>query len=302
MRAHLLRTQQYPDLLSLLAMNLIWAGTYPATGLALTAASATFLTMFRLLAGTLVFAPFLFRGRPWTASKIVRTLGLGVIGFSLPLVLQTQGLRASTPAMAAISIALEPLLTALMASLLLKERLPKARKWALALAAVGAWAVAGFPRPGVQGYGMGDGLLVAALGCFAIYNVYSSSLSRMLSPQQATAATFAGGFLGTVPLWLATGAQVPHHWSGPPLWAALYLAVLGTAVAYFLWMLTASRIPMAIMALFLYIQPVLGVVLSAWITPEPMTGSFYLGSAAILLALYLGRDVIPAAPLDEQAM
>ncbi len=285
-----------PDLFSLLAMNLIWAGTYPATALAMTSMDATFLTMFRLFAGTVLFAPFIIRGRAnWTPKAVVRTLFLGIIGFSLPLVLQTQGLKASTPAMAAISIALEPLLTALMASLLLKERLPVSRRWALGVAALGAWAVAGFPRPGVRGYGLGDILLLSALGCFAVYNVYSSSLSRHLSPQQATAGTFAAGFLGAIPLWLLTGAHWPQHWTGPALWASLYLGLLGTALAYFLWMVTASRIPVAIMALFLYLQPVLGVVLSAWITPAPLSLPFYLGSAAILLALYMGRDRRTAA-------
>ncbi|WP_158026919.1 DMT family transporter [Sulfobacillus thermosulfidooxidans] len=282
------------DLLSLLTMNLIWAGTYPATAVALISISASLLTLIRLGTGSLVMLPFLWRNvRIWSGRTILRTAFLGVIGFSLPLVLQTQGLKASTPAMAAISIALEPLMTAVMASVLLKEHLSHARKWALAIAAFGAWAVAGFPRPGVKGYITGDILLVLAILCFAVYNVYSSSLSRHLSPGQATAGTFLGGFLGTIPIWLITGAKWPATWHPASIMATVYLALLGTALAYFLWMHTASRIPVALMALFLYLQPVLGVVLSMLLTPTHLSGSFVIGALAILGALYIGRDKAP---------
>ena len=279
------------DLVSLLLMNFIWAGTYPATALALISLSAPLLTMIRLGTGSVVMMPFLWRSvRSWSLSMVVRVTFLGIVGFSLPLVLQTQGLKLSTPAMAAISIALEPLFTAAMASLWLKQPLSKARRWALIVAIGGAWAVAGFPRPGVKGYILGDSLLLLAVVCFAVYNVFSSSLSRYLGPGEATAGTFLGGFVGTVPIWLFSGAQLPLHWKVPSIMATVYLALLGTAVAYFLWMHTASRISVALMALFLYLQPVLGVLLSLLFIPTHVGWSFVAGSLAILLALYMGRD------------
>ncbi len=279
------------DLVSLLVMNFIWAGTYPATAFALISLSAPLLTLIRLGTGSIVMMPFLWRSvRSWTAPAIGRVMILGVVGFSLPLVLQTQGLKASTPAMAAISIALEPLVTAVMAGLWLKQSLPVARRWALVIASAGAWAIAGFPRPGVKGYILGDGLLVLAVVCFAVYNVSSSSLSRYLGPGEATAGTFLAGFIGTVPIWLVTGARIPVVWKLPSLEATAYLALLGTALAYFLWMHTASRIPVALMALFLYLQPVLGVVLSILFTPSHVGWPFIIGSLAILGALYIGRD------------
>ncbi len=279
-----------PDLLSLMLMNLIWAGTYPATALALGSLSASFLTVLRLFAGTLLLSPFLFRGaQRWTGRNMVRTGFLGIIGFSLPLFLQTEGLHHSTAAMAAISIALEPLVTALVAALFLKETLPAARRWALAMAGIGAWSVSGFPRPGSAAYALGDGLLIAAIFCFAVYNVYSARLTLHLTPQQATAGTFAGGFVGALPLWLLSGTLWPRVWHASAVWAALYLGVLGTALAYLLWMSTASRVPVSMMALFLYLQPIMGVVLSMWIAPASLHWSFYLGSALVLAALYVGR-------------
>ena len=284
------------DLVSLLVMNFIWAGTYPATALALISLSAPLLTVIRLGTGTLVMIPFLWRSvRSWSFSVMMRVLFLGIVGFSLPLVLQTQGLKASNPEMAAISIALEPLVTAAMASLWLKQPLPKARRWALIVAAMGAWAVAGFPRPGVTGYVWGDILLVLAVMCFALYNNFSSSLSRYLGPGEATAGTFLAGFAGAVPIWLLTGEPIPLVWKLPSVEATIYLALFGTALAYFLWMHTVSRIPVALMALFLYLQPILGVLLSLVFTPARIGWPFVAGSLTILLALHMGREKIPTA-------
>ncbi len=272
-------------------MNVIWAGSYPAMAIAQMSFSASLLTLIRLGTGTLVMVPFLWHhARHWSGRSILQMMFLGVIGFSLPLVLQTQGLKDSTPAMAAISIALEPLITSLMGRILLKQRLSPSRRWALVIAAFGAWAVAGFPRPGVRGYTRGDLLLLFSIMCFGVYNVYSSSLSRQLNPGQAVAGTFLGGFLGVLPIWFLSGVPWPRTIPTSSLLATLYLAFIGTALAYFLWMRTVARISVAAMALFLYLQPVLGVVLSQLITPTHVSGSFLVGSAAVLVALYMGRD------------
>ncbi len=282
-------------------MNLIWAGTYPATGIALRGMTPEFLTMVRLGVGALALLPFL-RGnheKRWSLKTALAALGLGVMGFSIPVYLQSLGLYLSTPALAAISIALEPLVTAVIAALWLHEVFGRGRKVALAMAVLGAWAVAGFPVIGHLGYAYGDALLLGAIGCFAVYNVFSARLSQAVGPSTATAATLLGGFIGSVPIWLVTGARTPYTWVHGELWALLYLSVLATALAYFLWMFAVHRVPVSLVALFLYLQPVIGVLLSVMITHNRVNGAFVLGSLLILGALYIGRDRLPESMLDQ---
>lgn len=275
----------------LVAMNVIWAGTYPATSIALKGMSPEFLTMVRLGVGALAFAPFLRGLRShWNVQTVFLAVGLGVVGFSVPVYLQSLGLFLSTPALAAISIALEPLLTAVIAATWLRERFGPGRKLALVMAAAGTWAIAGFPSLGHRGYLYGDLLLLLAIGCFAVYNVFSAPLSRRLGSSTATAATLLGGFLGSLPIWVASGAKTPHTWVHGEIWALLYLSILATALAYFLWMYSVSRVPVALVALFLYLQPIVGVLLSVLITHTRLTFAFYLGASLILGALYVGRQ------------
>lgn len=286
-------------ILALVVSNLLWAGTYPTTAIALRSTSPIFLTLFRLGFSALIMAPFvrLPKGQHWERRALFLAGALGVIGFSLPVLLQTWGLQLSTPALAAISISLEPLLTGAMAAVFLKEPMPAPRRIALGMAFIGAWAIAGFPRPGHGGYLTGDLLLIAAIICFAFTNAFSARLTALVPPATATGSTLVFGFLSLIPVWLLTGASFPE--TLPPIGsvvAGLYLAILATAGAYLLWMFSLKRVQVGTAALFLYLQPVFGVLFSVLLVGTHPTPDFYLGAIVIALALHVGREKGPAKP------
>lgn len=106
-------------LLSLLVVNLIWAGSFPATSIAVQHLSAIFLTTVRLGVASVLLLPLLKlpAHQKWSGKTIALCGILGFLGFTAPVFLETQGLALSTPAMAAVSISLEPLFTALIAAL-----------------------------------------------------------------------------------------------------------------------------------------------------------------------------------------
>lgn len=272
--------------------NLIWAGSFSATAIDVKGMSPTFITLVRLGAGALILSPFLRlpKGERWDVRTILLALVLGAIGFAGPVYLETKGLALSTPALAAISISMEPLFTVVIASLLLREPLSMTRRLALGLALFGAWAIAGFPRPGSTGYLIGDLFLLLAVFCYAIYNAYSKNLTVRLPSAAATAATLWGGFFATIPIWWASGASVPHSVSLASWLALLYLALFATAGAYLLWMFALKVIPVSEAALFLYMQPVFGVILSVWIVGTRPNWGFYVGASLILVAIVLGRQ------------
>ena len=286
------KTMRLLRISAVILANLIWSGSFSATAIAVHFMSPAFLTMVRLGTGALVLSPFLrlTGGKRWDWRTIFQALVLGAVGFAAPVYLETKGLALSTPALAAISIAMEPLFTVLVATALLREHLGVARRWATVLAFFGAWAIAGFPRPGRSGYLAGDLFMVGAVFCYALYNAYSKRLTNVLPPSAATAATLWGGFFASIPLWWMSGAVVPHQMTGLDWVAVLYLALLATSGAYVLWMFALKSINVSFAALFLYMQPVLGVVLSVWIVGTRPGLDFYAGAACILAAIVMGRD------------
>ena len=281
----------------LVLVNLAWAAGYPAAAIALRDIPSGLLTVVRLGIAALMLAPLAARSRGtrWDRGTVALAASLGVVGFALPIYLQTLGLAMSTPAMTAILVALEPLFTAVLAGALLRQPLPALRRIALAVALVGAWTIAGLPRPGHAGYLAGDVLLVLSVVCFATYNAFSSRLTDRVPPPAAASATLWAGFLGMIPLWLLLGAGLPHHLSTGPAAATAFLAVVGTGLAYLVWVTALGRIPAAEAALYLYLQPVFGVLLSVLLTGARPSAGFYLGAGLILFGVFLGAERGPAA-------
>src|SRR5579875_34597 len=119
--------KRYIGIFSLIFVNLIWAGSFPATAIVVQKMPSVLLTLLRLGTASIILAPFLRlpKGSRWDIRTIFLSVLLGIVGFAMPLYLETEGLRLSTPAMAAISIALEPLFTVIIATVMLREWLPK---------------------------------------------------------------------------------------------------------------------------------------------------------------------------------
>jgi drug/metabolite transporter (DMT)-like permease len=278
-------------LVAVAAANLIWSSAYSATAVALRVVSPSLLTAIRLTLGTFVLLPFLRlpSGRRWTRREVGKALWLGLIGFTLPVYLQTAGQALSNAAMAALAVALEPLATVAMAALVAKEHLSRRSQAALAIAFVGAWVVAGLPRPGQLGQGAGDLLLLLSIVCYAAYTVLSAGFARGLPPLTATAIVMLAGWITSVPMWWVTGHAWPTVWPKAVVWSLIYVGVLATAGAYLLWMVAVSRVPIHLAALSLYLQPVLGVVFALLLLGIRPAWTFYLGAGLIALALLVFR-------------
>ncbi|WP_241711892.1 DMT family transporter [Sulfoacidibacillus ferrooxidans] len=293
-----MRSKPMMGLLGVVLANVIWSGSFPATAIALTQVPPSLLTVVRLGTGALVLSPALWRERKQvTLHAILLSLILGCVGFSLPVYFETKGLGLSTPAIAAVMMALEPVFTAIVATLWLRETLTTRRKVALFVAMIGTWIIAGLPRPGDLGYLEGDLLLVAAVLCYALYNAFSKRLITRVSVLSATSLTLLGGFIGSIPLWIAKGAPIPHVIARPELLSVFYLALLATAGAYFLWLFALTMFSASKVSLFLYMQPILGVILSFLIVRAKPSPSFFIGAIFIFLALYMSerrvRSIVP---------
>lgn len=276
-------------------MNALWAVGYPVTAIALeSGASPSLLGAIRLVVAFLLLSPLLWRVHKWTWQLVGFSAFMGLIGFSLPIWLQIVGLGRTDPAIAAISISLEPLLTILLAALISRIRVPWWQKLALGFALLGSWILTGEPRPGHSTHLTGDIALFLAIFCFALYNVYSPRLSQWVEAGPAAALVFGFGAVGSLLLWGLQGAKLPAHVAASFLWSAGFLSIGATGVAYLLWLYAVGRRSITLAALFLYLQPLLGTLLSWALGQSPITLSLSAGGILILLAMTLGQEQKPS--------
>jgi chloramphenicol-sensitive protein RarD len=183
---------------------------------------------------------------------------------------------------ASLGYFINPLLTVLLAALLLRERLRPAQWAAVALATAGVlWLTWTAGRPPWIG--------LALAASFALYGLLKkrAPLGALegLAVETALLAPLALAWL----LWLVAHGQSAF---GAAL-SAGDLALIGwlllagpvTAVPLLLFSAGAQRIPLATLGLLQYVGPTLQLIIGVWLYHEPFGGARAVGYAVIWVAL-----------------
>lgn len=212
------------------------------------------------------------------------TLGLvGVGGFNL---LFFFGMQSTSAVNGALIMALNPLLTALLAFPLLGER-PVARQLvALPCALAGvAVVVSGGDFQHVR-VASGDILMLGANLCWAGYNV----LGRKLMPAHTSGLANTAGIMvaGALVLVFAAGlADAPLALPGARAGAALLMmAIGGSVLAYLFWNVGLARLGAGRTALFLNLVPVSSMLIAAVMGAMPSSAQLF-GGAVVIAAVSL---------------
>jgi drug/metabolite transporter (DMT)-like permease len=213
-----------------------------------------------------------------------RVTTMGLLGVPVYNLAFLHGLKTVPSGTAALVIALNPVFTAVLARVLLKEAFGLRRIAGLVLALVGVFVVIryGTDKPVDWPYLSSALVLVLAPLSWAVYTVIGRGL-----PAAACAfdTTYALLFGGSVPLLgLATPALGRSLLAHPgALWASLYLAVPCTLVAFAGWIWALKRLPAGEVAAFVFLNPPLAN-LWAWLFEGAALKPPFVFGAAVLLA------------------
>ena len=292
--------------LLLVLMNVLWAGTYAATKVLMADAPFFLVTSVRyLLAGLpLVVLAGLRGGLGMPARDLARCALMGIATFTLTPLFMYGGVKIGRAADGAVLTAAEPLLISLGAFLYLRERIARRTVVALVLAFGGAlllsefWTDARAVRP--------LGTLLILLGVFfeATYSVVGKELLARHPPLKLTAVSIAAGSLvNAISLtalgwWPRVAGLTAWDWGV----LAGYLALVCTLLGYTLWFVVLREHVTANVAITIFTQPALGILIAwAWIGETP-TASQIAGTAVILAAVawaVLGRGGPPSEETPE---
>jgi drug/metabolite transporter (DMT)-like permease len=284
---------QGPLALSLAAA--IWGGMYVVSAAVLRVIPPWVLLEMRFVLGFLCLGALAHRFRAWRVERrdLPPLLLLGLVGYSGSIGLQFIGTALAGAAMGSLITASSPGLIALFAWPLLRERLTAWRALTVALATVGVLVVIGRLGSTAAGQGAsaftGDLALAGAAITWALYTVLSRRQTRRYSSLTVTTWATLFGVLFTLPLavwqWRADAVHVP---ASPALWlGVVYLGVVATAGAFFLWNKGFETVDAATGSLFLFFQPLVGGVLGVLLLGERLGWNFAFGAALIAASVYL---------------
>ncbi|CAB3856422.1 S-adenosylmethionine/S-adenosylhomocysteine transporter [Achromobacter ruhlandii] len=214
-------------------------------------------------------APALLRHRQALWRGLPTLLPLAVLGMGVAVAPQYIGAQSTSATNIALIFSCSPILVALLEAIIWRKPLSPLRAAGLALALGGvlvvltrgdAWALARLA------FGQGDlWVLLAATG-WALYTVLQKRLAQPAVPDGARlAAMMLGGAIALAPfagIEAATGATPP--WSDPRLAAVLlFLAVVPSLGAYYVYGRLISRAGPATAGLSMFLVPVYAALL-AW--------------------------------------
>lgn len=273
-----------------------WGGTFIATKLALQEASPATLVFLRFGMGVLILgaAVFLRRQFAWPSRNEWGYFALvGFVGVTFHQWLQATGLQTAAATTTAWIVATIPVFTALLGWLFLKERLTSRQVFGIGLAALGvllivskgnlsALAAGNFGTPG-------DFLILVSAVNWAAFSILSR---RGLQQHPAARMMFYVMLTGWVfaALWLfgfGPGlSEVPHFtlngWTN-----ILILGIFGSGLAYIAWYDALKAMPAGQLGVFIYVEPLVTMVLAAFLLGEAVTFVSLLGGAATIAGVYL---------------
>lgn len=227
-------------------------------------------------------------------SQMLATAALGLTGIFLYNLCFFGALGRIPAGRAALFVALNPIVTALAAAVILRERLTS-RKWAgIALAFVGAAIVitrgdlAGAVHDIGQSLGAGELFMLGGVVSWAAYTLIGRRALTNLSP---IAATTYAAMWGLLFLSVGAAAQLGEvDWQALPVtaWASVvYLGAFGTVIGFVWYYEGVKAIGPSRASVFNNLVPVFGVVLAAVLLGEAILVSMVVGGALVVAGVTL---------------
>ncbi len=233
--------------------------------------------------------------RPYWRQLLV----LGLVHAAAPFVLIAIAEIRLTASMAAVLIAAQPLLAALIGGIWLDEAISPRRAAGLLLGLVGVAVLVGWSPVAIDGpVALSIAATLLAAMCYAAGSIYARR--RMAGAPVFTLAL--GQQLGAA-AWLVVPAAITLPGatiSAAAIGALLGLALVSTALAYLIFYWLLGQVGVVKTATVTYVIPVFGVVWGTVLLHEPLSAGVVAGLGGILLSLVLVNNVPLWAPLARR--
>jgi len=273
----------------------VWGASFVATKVALRYASPDAVVWLRFAMGVVILGIAVLAGRKfalpekrdWPYFAL-----LGFLGITFHQWLQSTGLLTSQATTTGWIVSSIPVFMALLGWVALKESL-RWLQWAgIMLSAFGVLLVVTRGDLAVLASGkfgtVGDFLILVSAPNWAVFSVLSR---RGLKKYPATLMMFyvmAFGWLFSSILFFSQGGlgQIGHiPWDG---WAGIaFLGIFCSGLAYIFWYDALQALPVAQTGAFLYLEPVVTVIVAAVILQERLYLAVLLGGALILAGVWM---------------
>ena len=285
----------------------VWGSTFVFTKLLLLSglSAAQIFTLRFIIAYVLLMLFSLTRkNHRWLADTWKDELlmvGLGLTGGSMYFLTENEAMNYTTTTNTSLIVCLCPLFaTALIGAVYKSERLRPSQMLGTVLAAIGVVVVVLNGHFVLHLSPLGDSLAFAACICWAFYSLLMISANRRYDVVFITRKVFFYGLLSMIPYYLLSPERIltlPAFFAqafsdGSEMGLSivanlLFLGCIASMVCFVAWNWALKTIGAVTATNYVYINPVTTIVFAWLILNERITVFFLIGTALILIGMYL---------------
>lgn len=214
----------------------------------------------------------------------------GVCGYYL---LENVALVYTRASNVSVIVCLAPFFTLLLERIFFKRTpLAKSFVFGLVLSLVGVGLISWSGQDGVQFNFTGDLLAAAAALVWALYCVLIKKISEAdFEVLPATRRTFFYGIVLTVPCaFVMDVTGTPMQWMAPVNVLNLaFLGFLASGLCFVWWARSVAALGAVISSLYIYLVPVVTVLVAAVVLDEPLTVSVMCGVALVVAGQFVSQ-------------
>jgi drug/metabolite transporter (DMT)-like permease len=283
-----------PGIKATLAVS-FWGASFIATKLALQDVSPVTIVWMRFAMGVIILGISVVHRQQFAIPKR-NELGyfalLGFIGITFHQWLQSTGLITAQASTTAWIVATTPVFMAMLGWLFLKERLGWWRILGIILASIGVLLVVskGDWHSLVSGrFGVyGDLLILISAPNWAVFSVLSrQGLARHPAARMMFYVMLFGWLFTTVILLNGPGFSEISQLSRTGWLGVLFLGVACSGLAYIFWYDALQAIPVSQVGAYLYLEPLIAVIVAGILLAEPVLIASIIGGGFILFGVWL---------------
>ncbi|OQR57282.1 DMT family transporter [Bacillus sp. CDB3] len=212
---------------------------------------------------------------------------IGFIGYFISITCQFIGTKLSDAHTGSLVTSATPAFMVIFAALILKEKLTTRRLLSTIIATIGVIIVIGWDIE-IGSYFIGTIILVGAAITWALLSIYVKIASARFSSLVITtyAIFFSLFFITPFMIWEFQSSPI-EHMNMYVLLGVLYLGIVSTAGAFFLWNKGLELMDASIGSLFFFFQPLVGSLLGWLLLNETLSSNFFIGGILIICSVLI---------------
>jgi len=212
---------------------------------------------------------------------------IGFIGYFISITCQFIGTKLSDAHTGSLVTSATPAFMVIFAAIILKEKLTARRLLSTIIATIGVIIVIGWDIE-IGSYFIGTIILVGAAITWALLSIYVKIASARFSSLVITtyAIFFSLFFITPFMVWEFQSSPIEPI-SLYVLLGVLYLGIVSTAGAFFLWNKGLELMDASIGSLFFFFQPIVGSLLGWFLLNEALSSNFFIGGILIICSVFI---------------